>query len=361
MSELDSMTKEELTALIRNTIIKSRHPLKIFGMQGSIKYAEEVAKHLNTTLSDHVEKTFDDGEIYTKSSDGPTGNVRGHDVFVVQSLFGDGKESVNDKFMKLAIFIGSLRQASAYSITAVIPHLAYARQDRKTESRAPVTSKIVAAMLEAVGVDRTLFVDVHNLSAQQNAFSIRCPMDNLEAKNLHADWVADKLVNCPKITVLSPDAGGYARTDRFTNALQRKLALRGWQGKISVAVFDKLRVNGAVKGGKIIGDVEDADVVSYDDMISTASTMAKSCKCVKQFGGRMRFVCATHGLFVGKANEFLAELDPITKIVIADTVDPFRLTHENRSKVEFVSTTKMVADAISRIHTGTGSLSELLK
>lgn len=349
---------EALVKLIKQCITAHRHPLKVYGLDGTKKYAEQVAAHLKIPLSKHEETQFEDDECYLQSIDGLEGNVRGHDVFVIQSLYSDEKESVSDKFMKLAVFIGSLRSASAHTITAVIPHLAWARQDRKTRSRAPVTTKIIAAMLEAVGIDRALFVDVHNLSAEQNAFSLRCPTDILEAKYLHAEWCAEQLKDKKKIAVMSPDSGGYPRTNRFANALQKKLAAKGWTGVITTPIFDKLRVDGKVRGANISGDVEDAETIIYDDLIATASTVVKAGKAVPKFGGRLNCICATHGLFVGKANEVLNELD--AKIVIADTVDPWRLSAENRKKVHIVSTTKLLAEAIWKIHTGTGSISDLL-
>lgn len=348
-----------LLEIIKQYMITHRHPLKVFGLEGSKEYALRVAGHLKIKLSEHEETQFEDDECYLQSIDGPEGNVRGHNVFVIQSLYSDPKESVADKFMKLAVFVGSLRSASAHNITVVIPHLAWARQDRKTKSRAPVTTKIIAAMLEAVGIDRALFVDVHNLSAEQNAFSLRCPTDYLEAKYLHAEWCADRLKDKKKITIMTPDPGGYPRASRFATALQKKLSQKGWTGTMTMAVFDKLRVDGKVRGGNIVGDVEDSEVVLYDDMISTGSTAVKAGKCAQKFGGRLLAICATHGLFVGNANELLGEMD--TNIVIADTVEPWRLSQINKSKVHTVSTTRLVADAIWKIHSGTGSISDLLR
>lgn len=356
--ETKPKTQPAITELIKQYMITYRHPLKIFGLDGTKEYAEKVASHLKIGLSKHEETKFEDDECYLQSVDGPEGNVRGHNAFVIQSLYSDNKESVADKFMKLAVFIGSLRSASAHEITVVIPHLAWARQDRKTKSRAPVTTKIIAVMLESVGIDRALFVDVHNLSAEQNAFSLRCPTDYLEAKYLHAEWCADRMKHMNKIAILVPDVGGYPRGDRFATALQRKLAEKKWTGQITVAVFGKLRVDGKVKGDSINGDIQDANVILYDDMISTGSTAVKAGKAVEKHGGKLEYICCTHGLFVGRANQLLGELD--TKIVIADTVSPWRLNEENQKKVHVVSTTKLVADAIWKIHSGTGSISDLL-
>jgi ribose-phosphate pyrophosphokinase len=362
------MTEQEIQELVDRRvsdallkIVHAPRPIKLIGMNGSKGYAEEVASHLGCSLTPHEEKTFEDGEPFAKSSDGQIGNVRGHDVFVIQSLFSDPNESVCDKFLKLCIMCGSLKDASAHEVVAVIPHLAWARQDRKTESRAPITTKYVARMLEACGINRALFVDVHNLAAEQNAFHV--PIDNLEAKNLFAEWCAQNLYSqgrTKNIKVLSPDSGGLNRCERFRNALLRFLNKLGAKlDDIEIVTFDKRRIKGEVKGGRIIGNVADADVIAYDDMISTAGTMKKACTTAVNEGGRIFAICATHGLFCGAANDTLDGFD--TTLLVADTVDPWRLNAVNRNKVQMVKTSHLVADAIRRIHSGTGSLSELLK
>jgi len=139
----------------------------------------------------------------------------------------------------------------------------------------------------------------------------------------------------------------------------RALGAEETADEIEVVIFDKVRVKGVVSGGRIIGDVDGADVIAYDDMISTGGTMKKACRAAIESNARLHAICATHGLFVGNANEVFDGLD--TKIVVTDTVDPFRLTESNRGKLEIISTTEMVASAIMRIHSGTGSISELLR
>lgn len=342
--------------MIRDALAERSRPFKIFGLDGTRDYAERVARHLNKDLSPHIEKAFEDGECYVKPDDNGEGNVRGHSVFVIQSLYSDNDESVSDKFLKLCMMSGALRDASAHEVIAIVPHLGWARQDRKTESRAPISTKYVAQMLEAVGVSRCLFIDVHNLSAEQNAF--RIPIDVLETKNLHAQWCAERLRGAKKIRVLSPDSGGLARAIRFRNALAWILG-RAHEDDISICIFDKTRIKGVVRGARVVGDVEDAEVVVYDDMISTGGTMEKACRAVIAAGGRVAAICAAHGLFCGNANEVFQDLD--TTLLVADTVAPFRLNETNLEKVEVIDTTRMVADAILRIHSYTGSINALLE
>jgi ribose-phosphate pyrophosphokinase len=146
--------------------------------------------------------------------------VRGKDVFVIQSLYSDARESVNDKLLRLLFFLGALKDASAERVTAVVPYLAYARKDRKTQSRDPVTTRYVAALFEAVGVDRMMTLDVHNLAAFQNAF--RCRTDHLEARKLFVDYFAP-LLRDREIVVVSPDIGGVKRAEQFRRSLSRVL------------------------------------------------------------------------------------------------------------------------------------------
>ena len=364
---MDYLTIEQVQFLIADAVSKIspiQRPFKVFGLNATHDYANNVAKHLDIPLAIHTEKNFDDGECFVKSgpeySDSSSGNVRGHNVFVIQSLYSDNNESVADKFLKLCTFCGSLKDASAYEVIAVVPYLAFCRQDRKITSRSPITTKYIANMLEAVGVNRALFMDLHNLAVEQNCFEI--PIDNLEAKNLIADWCAQKLIfenKTKKIRVLSPDSGGLGRCERFRVALLKKLNERGTKlDDIEIVVFDKLRIKGEVRGGRIIGDVENADVIAYDDMISTGGTMKKACDAVAGQKGRMFAICATHGLFCGNANEVFDKID--AHIVITDTVVPFRLDADNQKKVHVIGTNKMIADAILRINSGNGSISQLL-
>lgn len=193
------------------------HNLRVFGMNASHKYAEVIADHLDVGLSKHVEKYFPDKEPYVRADE----NVRGCDVFIIQSLYSDENESVNDKFLKLLFFIGSLWDASAERITLVAPYLPYQRQDRKTESRAGIHTKYTAMLLEQMMLSRVLTMDVHSLKVYQN--DLRCRTDHLEAKNLLVECVANELRNhTADIAVLSPDSGGTERAERFRKKLAAK-------------------------------------------------------------------------------------------------------------------------------------------
>ncbi|QDT37335.1 ribose-phosphate diphosphokinase [Stratiformator vulcanicus] len=346
---------------------------RLFGLEGSRRFAQRVAKYLDVPVSKHREDFFADRETYARSEV----NVRASDVYVISSLYADKDQSVPEKMVKLLFFVGSLVDASARRITVVCPYLAFARQDRKTESRAPISIKYLAQCLEAVGANRVLTMDIHNLSAFQNAF--RIPTDNLEAKNLLADYLCgvdsgrdsdgvpqpvethlpDPLINNPDdLVVLAPDSGGMGRAKRFRNALEERLQLHN---KIDVAYLDKERMDGSnVSGSKIIGDVKGKRIILLDDMISSGGTVRICVEAVKSHKAEMYAVCATHGLFVGGNVE--KNLADVPRLVITDTIRPFRLKQskwENRLFV--IPTSMMFAQAIRRTHEEGGSISDLLQ
>ena len=345
----------------------------VFGLNGSKKYAKSVVYNLDLPLAEHTASAFEDGESYVKSNV----NVRGRDVYVISSLASDKECGVNDKIVNLLWFIGSLKDASAKRVTAIIPYLGYARQDRKTESRAPITTKYFATVLESVGLDRLLTIDVHNLAAFQNAF--RIPADNLDPIRLFADYLCggtdfdgNPVLECipeplsessdnSDLVVMSPDIGGIGRCAQIQTAIAKKLG----GIEIPLAIFDKRRAKkenstkSELLGGKIIGDVSNKRVIIYDDMISTGGTIAKAANAIVQAGGQIFAICATHGLFIGQAESIL---NNVGNIVVSDSVPTWRLDSGKwKSKLFVVKTSRLVAQSIRRTHEEGGSISDLLK
>jgi ribose-phosphate pyrophosphokinase len=321
--------------------------ITLFALDGSREFGERIALHLGIALGEHEERAFEDGEHKAR----PLVNVRGRDVFVVQSLYSDADETVNDKLCKLLFFIGALRDASAARVTAVVPYLAYARKDRKTQTRDPVTSRYVATLFEAVGVDRILSIDVHNLAAFQNGF--RCPSDHLEARPLFARHFAETLGDEP-LVVLSPDVGGMKRADAFRQTLADALGR-----DLGLGFMEKRRALGEVSGETLFAQVENRAVVIVDDLISTGTTMGRAANACLDRGATRVFAAATHGLFIGGAHEVVAA-PSLAKTVVSDTVPPFRLERALvEQKVVVLSVAPLFADAIKAIHTG-GSIVELL-
>ena len=326
-----------------------RDGILLFALNATRDFGKRVSKRLEIPLSDHEEREFEDGEHKSR----PLVNVRGRDVFVIQSLHGDPAQSPNDKLCRLLFFIGALKDASAGCVTAVIPYLAYARKDRKTKSRDPVTMKYVAGLLESVGTNRVVTVDVHNLAAFQNAF--RCGTDHLEAKTLFIDHFMSKLRGRDEdIVVISPDVGGVKRAELFRQALGEALGR-----DLPAAFMEKQRSAGVVSGDAIVGEVKNRTVIIIDDLISTGTTILRAAKACAGAGSGRVFAAASHGLFVGAANDVIA--DPaIEAVVVTDTVPPFRLRPNLiGEKVVVLDTSTLMAEAIARIHAG-GSIVDLM-
>jgi ribose-phosphate pyrophosphokinase len=322
--------------------------LALFALAASRPFAERIAAVLAVSLSDHEEREFEDGEHKAR----PLVNVRGKAVFVVQSLYSEPRQSVNDKLCRLLFFIGCLKDAAARSVTVLIPYLAYARKDRKTQPRDPVTTRYLAALLEAVGSDRVVVLDVHNLAAFQNAF--RCATEHLEARRLFVEHFAPLVETQEQVTVVSPDAGGMKRAEQFRQALQRRL-----RRDVSLAFMEKERGGGRLRTGRLVGDAGGGVAIILDDLISTGGTLRGAAEACREQGARTVYAAASHGVFVGGANEMLAA-DAIEQTVVTDSIPPFRVDPALLGrKLLVLSAAELFAEAICRIHGG-GSLVELL-
>ena len=329
--------------------------MKVFGLGVSQDYTDAVCRHLDIQRTPHIEEFHDDGEPYILSKD----NVRGCDVFVISSLYECAKEKLSDKFIKLLFFARSLKDASAGRINLVVPYLAFQRQDRKTESRAPVYTKYVPEMIEGLlgNTCRILTMDAHNLSAFQSGF--RCMIDHLEAKNLVANWFAEnwkKLdIDLTKLVACSPDEGGVKRNGFYRKKIQEKLGIQ-----IGSASVYKTHEGKTIEAHGIMGDVKGKQVVLFDDMISSAKTLLVATEAVEKNGGTVKAAIVSHGLFVGKANEYVtALLGKGVHIVTTDTVTPLRLDEKNRKSIDVISTVNLFGDAITCIHEET-SISKIL-
>lgn len=317
----------------------------LFAPENSRQFAEAVARSLDVSLGDHEERDFEDGEHKIR----PLVRVRDEDVYVIASLYGDDRMSVNDKFCRLLFFVGAIRDAGASRLTAVIPYLCYARKDRKTKSRDPLTTRYVAQLLEAVGVDRVVTMDVHNLAAFQNAF--RIPTVHLEAASVFVNHLLSQSL-ASGITIVSPDAGGVKRAIRLRDVLQERL-----QGNIPLAMMEKKRSEGVVSGEIFAGDVKDRLSIVIDDLISTGTTLARAATACCERGAAMVQAAATHGLFIGNAAQVLKEKN-LAQVIVTNTVPPFRLKGQAvEEKLVVLDVAPLFAQAIRELHEG-GSVEE---
>lgn len=322
--------------------------IKLFSLKAADSLGEAVAQQLAIPLSPHEERDFEDGEHKTR----PLVSVRGHDVYLLHSLYSEPNASVNDKLCRLLFFMGALKDAGAKQVTAVVPYLCYARKDRKTKPRDPVTTRYVANLFEAVGCDRILTIDVHNLAAYQNAF--RCATEHLEAQNLFAEHFAPLVKGHPGV-IVSPDIGGLKRAESFRQTLSQVL-----QTEIASAAVEKYRSGGVVSGGKVTGDIAGHVAIIIDDLISSGTTLARAAAACRQQGAKRVYAAATHGAFSKAANQILITPD-LDQIVVTNSIPPFRLSADSlKHKLQVVDLAPLLAAAIQRLHRG-GSLVELLE
>ncbi len=311
----------------------------LFALDATRDFGAAVARALGIELAPHEERPFEDGEHKAR----PLTSVRGRDVYLVQSLHGGPDASPNDKLCGLLFFASAVRDAGARRITAVIPYLAYARKDRRTRSRDPVTSRYVAELIEAAGIDRVVALDVHNPAAFENAF--RCPTVHLEARPLFAAHL-QRLPHEQPLAVVSPDTGGAKRAELLREALAEALGT-----EVALAFLEKRRSGGVVSGETaVIGAVEGRSAVIVDDLISTGTTLARAAAACRAAGAVGVSALVTHGLFTGDAAEVLAATG-FERLVITNTVPPFRLPPATVKKhLSVLDATPLVAEAIRRLH-----------
>lgn len=301
--------------------------IKIFSCNGYKELAKSIASELNSTVGDSEVGKFSDGEVFVKINE----TVRGRDVFVVQPT----STPVNDHLMELLIMIDALKRASAGRITAVIPYYGYARQDRKTRARDPISAKLIADLIETAGADRVLTMDLH-CAQIQGFFNI--PVDHLLGNPIIARYYMDKFSNSSEdITIVSPDLGSVSRTRAFATKLD-----------VPLAIIDKRRPKANVcEVMNIIGDIEGRKVILVDDMIDTAGTICNAADALKERGATEVYACCTHPVLSGPAIERI-EKSQIKELVVLNTI---KLEEEKQiAKIKQITVAPLFADAIKRIH-----------
>jgi ribose-phosphate pyrophosphokinase len=289
--------------------------------------AESMCRHLETSLGQAQVTRFADGEIYVEIQE----NIRGVNCFVVQPT----SSPVNDNLMELLVMIDALKRASAGSITAVVPYFGYARQDRKTKPRTPISARLVADLMTAAGVNRVLALDLH-AGQIQGFFNI--PVDNLYAMPVLLEYLRPKFG--PEAVIVSPDAGGVERARAYSKRLET-----------SLAIIDKRRPAANVaEVVNIIGDVRGRDAIILDDMIDTAGTLSAAARAVMERGARAVYACASHGVLSGPALERI-NASPLTELIITDSIPP-RAEVTACKKIKVLSVSRLLGEAVKRIHLG---------
>jgi ribose-phosphate pyrophosphokinase len=297
--------------------------LKIIAGNANRPLAEKIAEHMGVPLCDITLDRFADGEIHAQINE----NIRGVDVFIIQAT-----QPPAENLMELLILTDACFLASAERITSVIPYYGYARQDRKDLPRVPITSKLVAKLIEAAGCDRVLTLDLHSTQIQ-GFFNVQA--DNLFAAPVLLEYI--KSLEQGNLMIVSPDVGSTKMGRAFAKRLN-----------VDLAIVDKRRhAMDQTEVMNVIGDVRGKNVVILDDMISTAGTLVRGARAIAEKGARSIMACATHPVFAADALKNIME-SPIQEVIVTNTV-PFE-DFDACPKVKVLDVSKLMAEAIKRIH-----------
>ena len=299
----------------------------IFAGNSNSDLAYKICEYLDLPLGGATVSTFSDGEIQIEVNE----NVRGRDVFVIQSTCAP----VNDNLVELLLMIDAFKRSSARRITAVLPYFGYARQDKKVAPRVPISAKLVADMLTAAGAQRVITMDLH-AGQIQGFFDI--PVDNIFAAPVLIEHIRDNFNN--NLTIVSPDAGGVERARAFAKRLNADLA-----------IIDKRRsAPNQAKAMAVIGDVTDKIVVILDDMADTAGTLTEAVEAIQKAGAREIHACCAHAVLSGPAIERLNS-SSLKSLVVTDTI-PLREKADACDKIVVLSIAELVGEAIIRSYRG---------
>ncbi|MBI2962500.1 MAG: ribose-phosphate pyrophosphokinase [Deltaproteobacteria bacterium] len=305
---------------------RAKDELILFTGNSNRALATAVAKDLGVALGAAEVRTFSDGEILVEIDE----NVRGGDVFVLQSICTPG----NDHLMELLLMLDALKRASAKRITAVMPYYGYARQDRKVAPRVPISAKLIADLVTTAGASRVLTMDLH-AGQIQGFFNI--PVDNLYATPVLLPYVRERVAG-DKVAVISPDAGGVERARAFAKRLNA-----------SLAIIDKRRPSpNEVAEMHIIGEVDGRCAILVDDIVDTAGTIVMAAGALRRAGARKVIACCTHGVLSGPSIDRLKASD-IEELVVTDTI-PLGAEAGRSGRVQVRSVAHLLAEAIRRTH-----------
>src|SRR3989454_7785031 len=303
--------------------------LKVFSGSAHPELAREIAAFLGVSLGQARLKRFPDSEVSFQIDE----NIRGTDIFVVQPTCANDTASVDQPLMELMIMRDAFRRSSAARITAVVPYYGYARQDRKDKPRVPISAKLVANILSAAGTNRVLTMDLHKAQIQ-GFFDI--PVDHLFAAPVIIDYLSR--LDHPKVTLVSPDAGGAERARAYAKRLGAELA-----------IIDKRRTDdGTAEVMNVIGAVDGRTCILQDDIIDTAGTITKGAIALKANGAGRIIACAVHGVLSGPAVDRI-ERSPIDKLIVTNTI-PLSAAGAASNKIVVLSVARLLGQAIKSIH-----------
>ena len=305
----------------------TQNNLKIFSGRSNPLLAKQIAQFLDRDLGEISIHTFSDGELWIKYEE----NIRGHDVFIVQST-----NSPSENIIELSLMVDAAVRASADTVTVVIPYFGYGRQDRKDQPRVPISSRVMIDILTAMGTDRIITMDLHSTQIQGFA---KIPFDNLYSRSVLFNSIKDENLDPDNSVVLSPDIGSVKMSQGYAKNLGMHFAL-----------IDKRRYEpNKAEISHLIGDLNGKDVLIIDDMIDTAGTTVNAAEAALKQGAKSITAVATHGVLSGPAMERLSESN-IKKIIVTDTIAIPKEKHIKKMKI--VSVGNVFGEAVNRIHNG---------
>jgi ribose-phosphate pyrophosphokinase len=317
-------------------------PPLLFALRESRAFGESLAAAAGLELAPLEERDFEAGEFKLR----PLVSVRDREVCVAQSLAGSPGATVSERLLRLLLLCFGLRDAGARRITACLPYLPFARKDRRTQSRDPVSIRYVAQLLEAAGIGRLVALDVHNPAAFDNAF--RIPTDHLSALPLFVNHFSAAVVPGTALVVASPDVGGVKRAQLFREQLERRLG-----HDVELAFIEKRRARGIVSGGGVIGPVAGADAIVLDDLCASGGTLIRAAAALRAAGASHVYAAFTHaphpqGLYA------LATVQDIDGIVMTDSTGPamHRAALELGSRLTVLDVAPLLGTALARMNTG---------
>lgn len=321
---------------------------KIFSGSTCEDLTNAICEKLKCNKGDGTVNSFADGEIKIKIND----TVRDKVVFIIQSITGVERKSVNDALMELYLMIRTMKRASAKKVIAIIPYFGYSRQDRKTEPRVPISASDVAMMLETAGADRVVALELH--CGQIQGFFRDIPCDNIYTSCLLADAMVteQKQLNTDlsNLVVVSPDAGGVSRAKSF----KQMLNIAGIESEFAIIVKER-DIHGQLNSMNLVGDVKNKDIVIVDDICDTGGTLLKAIDELKLYGANKIFVCVSHPVFSANAIDKIKNNKNIEKMYVTDTI---KIENDSSSNITQVSCSELIGKVV-HIFVNGGSLNSL--
>jgi ribose-phosphate pyrophosphokinase len=312
--------------------------IALFSLASGRILLERICDQLRISPSRHEERDFPDGEHEIRLLD----SVLGRDAYLIESLHGDGQRSVDERLIRVLFFLGTLADAGALRVTLIAPYLCYSRKDARTQPRDSLSTRYLAALLEAVGTQRIVAVEVHNPSAFENAF--RIPTEHLPAEPVLVNACVPLLRDLA-VVVVSPDVGGAKRAERFRQLLERRLARQ-----VGVAFVEKFRNESGVYGRSLAGDVRGRAALIVDDLISSGTTVARAAAICREHGATATYAAAAHAVFSADAGRVLAD-SALERILVLNTVsgsrEPAGLP---RDRIQVLDCSRLLAAALQRLH-----------